>query len=135
MTEPIQTIPPTDTPQPGGAATPADAALAALASEQLERNKQRKQQRGYLFWGMLVLCATFYAAFLFSLCNLQSLLCVIGHHYHALWLIALLAVIPTVLLLALMKGVYRSTRGEAAKDTGADVSRNLPSVIKLLTDK
>ena len=135
MTEQLSSIPPTDTPRPGGAATPAESALADLASEQLERNKQRKQQRGYLFWGMLVLCAAFYVAFLFSLCNLKSLLCIIGQNHYVLWLIALLAVIPTILLLALMKGVYRSTRGEAVKDANADMSRNLPTVIKLLADK
>jgi len=69
---------------------------------------------------------------LFSLYNIRLLLYITGQNHYALWLIALLAVIPTILLLALMKGVYRSTRGETAKGDSPDLSKNLPLIVRMI---
>lgn len=128
MTEQISSLPPRDTPQPGDA-------TAALARAKLERDQQRQKQRGLLFWGTLALCLFFYAAFFIRLCGLESLISVTAGNPYALWLIALLALVPTILLLALMKGVYRSTKGEPAKDTDSDLSKNLPPVVRIISDK
>jgi heme/copper-type cytochrome/quinol oxidase subunit 3 len=106
------------------------------AAEKLERDKQRKSQRTWLFLYVALLCCVFFAIFAsYMLCPAK--LAAIGSiSPYALWLVSLSGIIPTVLILVLIKAVYRSTKnsaeslgvfGEIAKTAAALIRQSKPN--------
>ena len=79
-------------------------------SDKHDRDAQRKTQRGQLFWCIICVCAVFYGFFIWHMICLEKTFKLLKFSHYSLFLFSLLGLIPTVLLLALMKSVYRSTK-------------------------
>ena len=96
-------------------------------AEKLERDKQRKNQRDILFGFLLILCFFMYVMFfwfVYPADNFKTLAASSDKPYMA-WIVSLFAIVPTVLLLALMKGVYRSTKGAEPSKSNSSESVNI----------
>ena len=104
------------------------------ATAKLDRDNQRRRQRGWLFWCVVVICLVFYGVFLRRIVCLETIKPLWGDPYHHLpILLALSGVMPTILPLALLKSVYRSTRGASGLTGMAEeLAQLVAAVTKLL---
>jgi len=99
---------------------------AEWVQERLEREKQKRFHRRILFGGTLVICTFFFLMFICQAQNIDAL-CRLGESSpYCVWIIALLGIIPTVLLAALMRGVFAKEGKEQSSD--ADHMMNAVSV-------
>lgn len=81
-------------------------------AERLEREKQKRGHRRVLFWGTMITSVVFFLTFL-CMAGKTDLLCKLGESSpYCVWIIALLGVIPTFLLIGLMRGIYAKNNKE-----------------------
>lgn len=102
----------------------------------LDRDNQRKVQRGRLFWGIAIICIAFYIVFLWQIVCFDKTYQLLDKSQYSLFLFSLLGIIPTVLLLALMKSVYRSTKEASGMAGMADeIAKLISAVVQLIVKK
>lgn len=99
-------------------------------AERLEREKQKRVHRRVLFWGAMIISVLFFLMFI-SMADKTDLLSELGESSpYCVWIVALTGVIPTVLLVGLMRGIYAKDNQSA--ESSEEAIRIASTIIRSL---